>query len=295
MASIHGRQKEYQLAIDCMSKAFEVIPEKVKHFFASPTASMAAWYEAIGAQDLSFEAAERAFMLYPRDVRSQTNYIKNLSIRDDSDNIISTLQFLNQNIESGADYTWLARSFLLGFEFDAYDEIGKAAREKGQFKWVLDVMDTALQRVEQNAKLMCQINLPFQMAQFNYRWYDDREEETIKLSEMFLDRQDRQDLDVQEAFATEKRWAKDKLAQLYFDRAVTAFELGDTANFYAQKLKGMAVSVETSSADDYDGFDFFLEDYPSLLWVDGSEDITSRTRNHGASASSQDCYVRWTV
>lgn len=247
-----------------MRKAIQAVPQRIKYIAASLYASIAIWCETLGLPEQQFEVAKQGFELYPLDFRSQTMYLKALERRGDLDTIVTTIQFLNNQIEPGADYTWLARSFIWGF--DAYDEIGKAIRKRGQPTWVLNVMESAVQKADQNDRNIAKVELPFQMAQFSYRWYDNSDEQTIKLAEVFLERLGRQAAQIQGTFSSEQNWARNKLAQLYFDQAVASHESGGVAYAYVEKLKTLAVSVETSFADDYDGFDFYLDDYPSLLW-----------------------------
>lgn len=263
-ATIFGQRGEYQRAIDCMIRATKAVPRRIEYIAASLYASISEWSEILDLPEQQLEAARRGFELYAQDIRSQTMYLRGLAKRGDSEAIMDVIQFLNDQMEPGVDYSWLARSFIWGFE--AYDEIGEAVRKSGQPTWVLDAMESAIQKADQTNRNKSNVRLLFEMALFSYRWYDNSDEQTIKLAEVFLDRLGLQAADIQGMFASQRNWARNQLAQLYFDEAVASHMSGNVAHACVEKLKTLAVSIETSFALDYDGFDFYLEDYPSLLW-----------------------------
>lgn len=271
MARCHGEQEEYQLAIDWQAKALEALPKHLDWIGGYLYTAIVDWSSQLGNEELAFEAAQKAINATPSNDDAQLKYLERLHARGDSNEILRTIEWLSGTINVGepdGEYTWLARFFASGQ--DGYGEIGKACRENNQSAWVLDVMDKALTKIDEDDRVWIKVWLPFQMAKFRYMWYDDREDEMISLAEMFLERLERQTPDFQEGYADSRKWIINKLAQLYFDRATEIFKSGhkisDQVTVFADKLKVLAVSVETSFAEDYDGFDFFRKDYPSLLW-----------------------------
>jgi tetratricopeptide (TPR) repeat protein len=268
LARSYGEQEEYQLAIDWQTKAIDAIPERLKWIGGYLYPRIATWSSLIGNNELSFNAARDGFFAEAWSLDAQLKYLEALHMRGDSDTILETIELLNDRIADGEEYSWLVRFFVWGH--DAYGEIGNACRMNGQSTWVLQVMDEALNAVDRGDRLWIKVWLPLKMALFNYCYYDDREDETIRLGEMFLERLGRQEPSFQESYRTERTSITHKLAQLYFDKATALFNLtGGVSSediIFADKLKALAVSVETSFATGYDGFDFFRKDYPSLLW-----------------------------
>lgn len=269
LARSYGEQEEYQLAIDWQKKAIAAIPESMKWIAGYLYPHITTWSLQLGDEELALEAARNGFDAEPFSLIAQLKYLEALDMRGRSDEIMSTIEWLDDQIAEDTDYSWLVR--FLAAPRDAYREIGKACRECGQPAWVLEVMDETLTKVDQDDRPpSVKIWLAFQMARFKYAWYDDREDEFIKLAEVFLERLGRQTSQLQEYYGEERTWTIHKLAQLYFDKAVGLFhsaqKVTNDLSVYEAKLKTLAVSVKTSSAEGYDGFDFFSRDYPSMLW-----------------------------
>ena len=87
-------------------------------------------------------------------------------------------------------------------------------------------MDEALQRVDMKDSPLIKFCLPFQMAKFRYRWYDDREAETINLAEMFLERLGQQTAEIQDSFSREREWVTHKLRSYTLTGRFTVQERG---------------------------------------------------------------------
>lgn len=267
LARSYGDQEQYHLAISWQKKAIAAIPECLASIISYLYPRIADWAGYIGERRMALEAAEEGFRAGPFVALAQERYLRELCIQDRTDTIIEIVGFLNDTISENDGYSFLSRFFIAGC--NAYHAIGKAFREKDQPTWILDVMNESLERVDQDDPYEIKPFLLLSMAEFQYHWYDDREDEVIKLAERFLDYLTQSE-QLQQTYANPWKRTRNMLAQLYFDRATTlydaAHEISAQATIYADKLKAFAVSVHTSVAEDYDGFDFFREDYPSLLW-----------------------------
>lgn len=267
-ARSYGEQEQYQLAIDWQTKAIKAIPEPISWIGSFLHTGIVTWSLKLGNPDLASESARIAFATNTWNTDAQLKYLEMLDKQGKRDEIMSTIQWMNENEINDMGYSLLIRLFIS--EIDVYGEIGKACRVDRQSAWVLDVMDAALEKVDKDDRERIKVWLPLQMAKFRYTWYDDREDEAIELAEKFLERLGRQTSAFQEGFTQDRSEITNKLAQLYFDKAVASFNTAhgtsSEANVFADKLKSLAVSITTSFADDYDGFDFFRKDYPSLLW-----------------------------
>lgn len=267
-ARCHGLLGEYQLVIDLMNHAVEMMPESAKCLAGYLYACIVEWRSALGNKELTYEAAYNAFNMSNGNTGAQATYIMVLHSRGESEKIVDLLEWLNSVIDEGS--SWLVCFFVSGE--GAFDEIGKACREQGQPVWVLDAMDESLRITDSSDRALMKVWLPLWMAYFRYKFYDDRESEFIKLAEMFLYRLARATDDVRGSCdfeTTHQKEITNLLAQIDFDNAVAAWDDGRgeaSSNVFADKLKRLAVSVATSLSASYEGFDFFREDYPAMLW-----------------------------
>jgi tetratricopeptide (TPR) repeat protein len=269
LARCHGGLGEYQLAIDVMKKAVEAIPESSKSISSYLYTRIMTWGSQIGDDELAYEAAMKGIDADSSNLDAQLRFFEALHARGESERIVRTIQWLNGLTSVDQDYTWLVRFLISGR--DAFTEMGKACREEGQPAEIVEAMDEALGQIDLVGDRWMKVWLPLQVAEFRYKFYE-QEAEFIKSAETFLERLRRETPKFRadyDDFEIHRKRITNKLAQLYFDFAVAAWDDGKgvaKASAFAHKLKILAVSVPTSFADSYEGFDFFRPDYPALLW-----------------------------
>ncbi len=260
---------KYEKAIAWQTKAIETVPERMKWIVRYLWPRIADWNALLGNADLAYDAALIGWQLDYTicDVRFQ--YLKALYRKGNTSKFVWTLKWLHeQYVDEERTESRLVEFLKAGY--DVFEDMGDACREEGQPEWIIDALDQTIRIADQRDWLWIKISLPLRIARFGFTWYDSHQARFIKTAEDFLERLDRQSSSFQQDFANDRKWIVNKLAQYYFDTATslyeTAGEITPEAMVAADKLKRLAISVGTSSDPNYDGFDFFREDYPSLLW-----------------------------
>ncbi|KAI6375402.1 hypothetical protein MCOR25_002968 [Pyricularia grisea] len=270
-ARCHGSMREYQEAIDWQRRAIESLPEGMKSIGAFLYPRIAEWAAELGDQDASFEAAELGIDIDGYSLLAQVRYIEALWRRDDWDHLMRVFDWLHrQNTDDERGYSWLVRLLLQG-EY-ILGELGEACRKTGQPTWVLDVLGVVEEQIQKGGSRVDIRNLvwwSYHLMWFYNQWYDDCADQVIRVGERFLDSLKQLSSELQSAWENERSWVVNKLAALYYDKAVATWDEGrgaTKATVFANKIKMLAVSVPTSTAEGFEGFDFFNKDYPTLLW-----------------------------
>ncbi|KAL5872412.1 hypothetical protein ACKVWC_008044 [Pyricularia oryzae] len=270
-ARCHGSMEEYQEAIDWQRRAIESLPEGMKSIGAFLYPRIAEWAAQLGDEDASFEAAELGIQIDAYSLLAQVRYIEALWRRDDWDHLMYIFDWLNrQSTDDERGYSWFVR-LLLGGEY-ILGELGEACRKKGQPTWVLDALGVVEEQVLKSSSRDDARNVSwwsYHLMWFYNQWYDDCADQVIRLGERLLDSLKQLSPELQRSWETERSWAVNKLAGLYYDKAVATWDEGrgmTKATVFANKIKMLAVSVPTSTAEGFEGFDFFHKDYPALLW-----------------------------
>lgn len=181
--------------------------------------------------------------------------------------MISLLNWMDRQLANDKIHSWLVRFFIE--THDLFGEIGQACEKQGHPIFVLEAMDEALKvldKMDKSLQYGKHIQLLFFIGCFCSTYYNMKEK-AVALWESFLEQLSLESDDSQKMFAGQRRFTMNNLAWLYFDAAVEASH-SDAGSEMAStdKLKGLAVSVATGYDQDYQGFDFYTQDYPSLLW-----------------------------
>lgn len=270
LARCAGQQKRYLDAIELQERAINALlsfPDNISWIAGYLWPQIVTWTENIGDEAKAYGAAINGFIAEPSNLDAQLRVLQKLDEREDFAGVMTSLERMNSSMSKGSEHNWLVRFFAYGQ--DAFYQIGRACKRQGCPGFVLDAMDEALTFVdtmdERNGGFL-QVWLPNKMAYFRVAFYAMKEE-TTRLWEKFLERLSAKDEDFQKSFATERAFAMNSLAQLYFDASVEELDCNAGSEIaYADKLKSLAVSVATGYGEDYHGFDFYMQDYPSLLW-----------------------------
>ncbi|KAF1952492.1 hypothetical protein CC80DRAFT_452308 [Byssothecium circinans] len=262
IGQIHGHQSEYQLAIDNLLQAIEIIPHNLAIMKGDLYPRLSLYYSKLENNELAHDAAQKGFEADPSDLDAQWRYFKVLYWRSDWSGIMTAISALNKTKAEDMSGTLLTQLLTI---YDVYTEIGQACRQNGQPSWIFAVMDEALKKVDNERQGRVKTAVLSKMTEFNYYWYDHRRDQTIRYGEMYME-QPGVSMD-----NPQKKWVISKLAQLYFDKATALFRAANSAitpevSALANKLKALAVSVLTGLSETYEGFEFFRQDYAALLW-----------------------------
>ena len=275
VARILGEEKDFSAAIEWMQRSIRSLPQRLESIRGYLWPFIADWSAELDDEATAFEAAKSGSESNSWNLQAHKTYIEALHKRGDSNIIIETIRWLD---ESGAkerdpggaiqEYSQLVNLFLTNF--DIFDEIGKACRDTEQPVWVLEAMDEALMQLEKHGQSEAYVHLSCKAAHFSHAWFDDQEHRTIRWSEACLQKLGQQSTSFIQEFSNREKHIRNRLAQLYFDKATELFHsaqnIAPGGNIFADKLKMLAVSVQTSFAADYEGFDFYRSDYAALLW-----------------------------
>ncbi|TLS24871.1 hypothetical protein PpBr36_08603 [Pyricularia pennisetigena] len=270
-ARCHGSMEEYQEAIDWQRRAIGSLPEGMDNIGAFLYPRIAEWAARLGDQDASFEAAELGFNIDEYSLLAQVRYIEALWRKDDLDRLMQIFDWLHrQSTDDERGYSWFVRLLLQG---DCIlGELGQACRKTGQPTWVLDELGAVEEQVQKGGSKYDASNLvwwSYNLMWFYKHWYDDCADHVMRLGEQFLDSLKLLSPELQRSWESQRSRVVNKLAELYYDKAVATWDEGrgaTKATTFANKLKMLAVSVPTSTAEGFEGFDFFHKDYPALLW-----------------------------
>ncbi|TLD28206.1 hypothetical protein PspLS_03751 [Pyricularia sp. CBS 133598] len=270
-ARCHGSMEEHQDAIDWQKRAIESLTEDMKSIGAFLYPRIAEWAAEMGDQDASFKAAELGFNIDEYGLLAQARYIEALWRRDDWNRLMYIVEWLHGEItDDERGYSLLVRLLLRG-QYILW-ELGEACRNTGQPTWVLDALGVVEEQIQKGGSRDDTRNFmwwSYHLMWFYNRWYDDSADQVIRLGEQFLDSLNQLSPEVQRAWEDKRSWAVNRLAALYYDKAVATWDEGrgmTKAMVFANKIKMLAVSVPTSTAEGFEGFDFFHKDYPALLW-----------------------------
>ena len=263
----HGEQDECREAISWQEKAIGALPTGLASVAGYLWPRVAEWADMIDDKDKAYEAAWKGYRSEPYSVMAQFELLRKLNERDDLADVVTLLQDLSKSRRVGEDYNLLARFF--ASKGDAVWKVGRACRSHGRPKFVLDAIDASLKIIEESDLTDPVGQLPWRlylMGFFRLTFYG-LEDEAIDLFERFLEKLAQKSEEYQGRWETHRREVVTKLAQLYLDAAVREAKTNAGAKVTnADKLKCLAVAVPVGYSEDFDGFDFYKQDYPAMLW-----------------------------
>jgi tetratricopeptide (TPR) repeat protein len=286
LARCAGDQQQYCDAISWQEKAIEALrplPWEVSSVAGYLWPRIVDWADKIGDKAKAADAAEKGFEAEPYSISAQFQLLRKLFERDEFAEMISILKFMDSQTSNDQTYSWLVRFFIE--DQSLFEEIGQACQKQGHPKFVLEAMDETLKVAGETDVSYQHVQLLFVIGYFCGAYYDMKEKAVV-LWESFLERLSRKSEDSQKLFALKRIFTMNSLAQLYFDAAVEAWHSDVGSEMAsADKLKGLAVSVTTGHDQDYQGFDFYTQDYPSLLWGRWLRDY-----RHAGEAAWRKCF-----
>jgi len=264
LARSAGEQGQHADAIEWQEKAIDALPPEMYWVSGYLWPRITEWANELGDRDKAFESAQEGFRAEPGSNLAVTTMLHELRNRERSAEFMDALHILNSTgSPEGIPYNLLVRLFVHGE--DVFWDIGWACAKEGRPTFVLDALDEALRIVNDGDREWIQLWLPYISGRVKYTFFG-LEEDAVVLLEMFLKRLSQIE-SLQEAYTTERKHARNMLAQLYFDAAVQSWTKDpSTRPASADKLKQLAVEVSTGFTDDYEGFDLFRADYPAMLW-----------------------------
>ena len=219
------------------------------------------WAKTLGDREMCYLAAQKGWEANNMSMPALETYLDVLIKQEEYDTVLSTLEYLTQAHAHG--YNLLTRLFTTS---DRSYSVGYACRKQGRPEFVLDEIDKARKVGEERLSEQDQLWQAQWMGRFIY-YYCGLEEKAIPLFETFLDRLRRQSEALQRENEDNRREISNRLAQLYFDRIVESWsKIPGSRPLHADRLKKMAVAVSTGLGNEYEGFDLYEEDYPSMLW-----------------------------
>ncbi|KAK4184254.1 hypothetical protein QBC35DRAFT_540652 [Podospora australis] len=292
--SLDEHEQKYEEAIEWQEKAIEAIPKNAESYWISGYLwpRIAIWASHIKDETKADSAAKKGFEAEPSSIIATTTYLGRLCQRGEDAIVEENLEWLDKQPNTQREGTsWLTRLFLhkdsLHCE-DCWDlsstckkqealhcsQLGTACARQGRPQFVLDALDKALEVVDGDEDLAdVHLWLLHNTPSFKSRFYGLRDE-AVTLWEALLSKLSSKGERAQEQYKAPHNWARDMLAQHYFDIAVDTWESGGlTSNgstkvrpTTADKLKELSVEVSTGFTDGFEGFDLFRSDYPAMLW-----------------------------
>ncbi|TAQ86604.1 hypothetical protein B7494_g5067 [Chlorociboria aeruginascens] len=264
-----GEQKLYQKAIEFHERALKSFGESKSFPKARFFSRIAEWKNELGDKDGASEAAWNGYHADHKNPMAVMQVLKALDRANKPKMIIDFLRILNDTMVEGRDYPYLVHFLRGGRRQNAFPEIGKACRAEGNPKFVLAAMDRALEVVDEAHGEKKRAKLRMRMAELRYSYYD-QVDEPMRLWESAIELISEKTPSLQEVHAIERERCVNSLAQLYFDAAV-ALSTASTdkvkkSNPYADKLKRLSATVEILKDEADQGFYFYKNSYPSMLW-----------------------------
>jgi len=266
LARCAGEQGDHVSAIAWQEKAIDALPENLHWISGFLWPRISDWAGQLGDTETAFKSAIEGFRANVRCTLAETTYITLLDQRGRSVELVECLRKLAATDVPGASYNALVRLFVRNE--DVFEAIGRACAKEGRPEFVLEALKEAMDIVDGGDREEVKIVLPYKAGRFKYTFYG-LEQAATTLLESFLKRLAQKNESVQRVHAVARKDARNLLAQLYFDAAVSEWKsvpTRDSRPASADKLKQLAVGVSTGFGDDYEGFDLFRTDYPAMLW-----------------------------
>lgn len=263
IAYCRAAAEEISVAIEWQRKAIDAMPPNLTYLKSFLMHRIADWAGDIDDVETCIEGTKMALEMSKMNTAAAGGLIRVFDGLQDYEALIDELQKLTKVRHGGISQ--LERLFLLN-HWNTNIRIGKACRDQSRPDFILEAMDVARQEGLEQLPAPSQTLQAMWMARVKYYFYG-LENDALPLLEDFVSGLPHLSPELQEDCGRFATLGVTILAQLYFDEMVRSFKKNPNERpAAATKLKKMAVSVSTSSDDTYEGFDFFLKDYPALLW-----------------------------
>lgn len=251
MAFCYEERKDYLSAIDWEYRALAALPEESKVEKIRVLQQISEWKAQREDKDGAIEASHAAYSLSPQDIENATTYISALETNCKFQDILdfsAKLETLDsvQKGENMLTYLFLES---LG---RAHDIIGNAARRLGRIELVEQPMREALAAAERRKASCGLASIDFTLQFFFWGWahfltnYAYKMDEAIEVYETALEFCPKRTTG-DDSFSLRINF-KDRLCQLYYDKATAAECAGTHFEHWVTRLEGLVKSDNAKGA-----------------------------------------------
>ena len=250
MAFCYEARKDYRSALEWEYKALAALPEESRVEKAEILQQISSWKNLLEDKDGAIEASHAAFTFSPQDTETSIAYLLALETNLEFQTIlefVAKLETLNSAREGENMLTFL---FVEAWGM-AHDIIGNAARRMGRISSVQQPMRDALAAAERRNVSQGLASWEFAAIQHCYLGWADfldsyayKTDEAIEVYETVLERLPQRKTGWE--YLGPRILIKDRLCQLYYQKAKAAECAGTNLDHWVLKLEGL---VKSSSAE----------------------------------------------